>query len=424
MRRGAGWARGGAVRAIERRGRGFARAAIVGLAIVGLAIVGVVLALAGCSGGAERGAGSGETSRGSMEEGHRDEAAHEAMPTRVRLSAQAIADARLRTAKVVRRALSPTLSLVGEIAADPDRLARVAAPADGRIESLSFKEGQRVEKGEVLAVVRVPELGKVRGALAAASAKAKAARANADRLAALLEKRLASAQEVENAKAEASAYEAEARALSAELSAMGTGGGGGASLTLRAPIAGVVIARDAVLGQPVTQESVLATIGELSSVWFLARVFEKDLGRLRVGAKVEVELNAYPKEHLPGVLEYISKQVDPVARTVTARVVLANPEGRLGLGLFGTARVSVGEGTARPERLVIERAAVTEVAGRTAVFVRHPDDDFELHEVQVGEGAEGLVEVLSGLREGEDVVVDGAFTLKSVLLKGTIAEED
>jgi len=379
-----------------------------------------------CSGSGEKATGAGSSTGAEPHKGddHKDEAAHDELPRRVRLSPEVIADAKIRTAAVTRESLSATLALPGEIVADPDRLARVASPADGRIEKVSFKEGSPVKRGDVLAIVRVPELGKVRGALAGASARAKAARANAERLKHLLEQKLASAQEHENAVAEASAFEAEARALSTELSAMGTGGGGGASLALRAPLDGVVIARDAVVGQPVTTETVLATVADLSSVWFMARVFEKDLGRVHPGSAVEVQLNAYAGERFIGTLDYVGKQVDPVARTLTARVVLTNRDDKLRLGLFGSARLSTGETPKRPATLVIEHSAVTEIGGKKAVFVRHPDDDFELHEVTLGESALGKVEVLSGLREGESVVIEGVFTLKSVVLKSAFAEEE
>lgn len=392
-------------------------------AVIGLCLV------AGCSGGKDEKGPPGSEAAGApaargAEGGHEDEHAHEELPRRVRLSPEVIAAAKIRTAKVGREALAVALSLPGEVTADPDRLARVAAPVDGRIERVSLKEGAAVKKGDVLAVIRVPELGKVRGALAGAQAKAKAARANADRLRHLVEQKLAAAQEHENAEAEAAGYEAEARALAAELSAIGTGAGAGASLSLRAPIAGVVIARDAVLGQPVTPATVLATIADLSEVWFLGRVFEKDLGRLREGAPAEVELNAYPGERFQGQLEYLSKQVDPIARTLTARVRLSNPDAKLRLGLFGAARVATGEAEEHPPVLVVDRSAVTEIGGKPVVFVRHPDDDFELHELVLGGAALGKVEVLSGLREGEDVVTEGVFTLKSAVLKSAFAEEE
>lgn len=356
---------------------------------------------------------------------HSDEPEHEELPKRVHLTSKVIAAAKVATALSTREVLSVTLALPGELVADPDRSARVSSPVAGRLVQVKLTEGSTVKKGDALAVVRVPELGKVRGALAATVAKVASARLNAERLAALADKGLATKQEAVQAKAEADALDAEGNALRDQLAALGTAGaGGGAELVLRAPVAGVIISRDAVVGQPVTAEQTIASIADLREVWFLGRVFEKDLGRLRVGAQAEVELNAYPKERFAGSVEYLGQQVDPVARTVTARVRLANRDGILRIGLFGSAHVSVNEDTKKGPVLVVPRTALAELNNKTVVFVRHADDDFELHEVVVGESAPGKVEIVSGLREGEAVVVDGVFTLKSAVLKSSLAEED
>ena len=111
-------------------------------------------------------------------------------------------------------------------------------------------------------------------------------------------------------------------------------------------------------------------------------------------------------------------------RTVTARIKITNRGDLLRIGLFGTARVSTGEASARPPVLVIPRSAIIDVGGKPVCFVRHADGDFELHEVVIGEASVGKVEIVSGLREGEEVVVEGAFTLKSMVLKSTLAEDD
>jgi cobalt-zinc-cadmium efflux system membrane fusion protein len=169
---------------------------------------------------------------------------------------------------------------------------------------------------------------------------------------------------------------------------------------------------------------VLATVVDLSEVWFLGRVFEKDLSRLRVGASADVQLNAFPGEHFAGVVDFVGQQIDPTARTLTARVRLANPAARLRLGLFGAARVDVQEANKSPTRVLVPRSAVTDLGGQSVLFVKEKDGDYVVHEVLLGESALDRVQVLSGLDEGEVVVSHGVFTLKSLLLKSTLAEDE
>ena len=391
------------------------------------AILGCVLCLAlGCSKGSrdertkERPDDRSASVAGSA---HTDEPEHESLPKRVRLPDEVIVAAKIRTFPVARERLAPTLVLPGEVAADPDRSARVSSPAAGRLERVTFREGTAVKKGDLLAVIRVPDLGKARASYTATAARAAAARADADRLEILADKRLAATQEVVTAKAEAEALEAEAHAADEQLRAMGTGAGGGAELVLRAPVSGTIIARDAVVGQPVTPDETIASIADLSEVWFLARVFEKDLGRLRVGARADVNLNAYPDDVFPGEIEYVGLQIDPAARTLTARVRLTNRNDLLRIGLFGAARIATSDAAPQSSVLVVPRSAITEIADKHVAFVREPDGDFEMHEVVLGDRSVGKVAIVSGLREGEPVVADGVFTLKSVVLKGTFGEE-
>ncbi len=351
---------------------------------------------------------------------------HEGIPKSVHLPATVIASAKLTFAPVTKEVLRATIVLPGEISADPDRTGRISSTVAGRLEEVRLQEGATVKKGEVVAVLRVPDLGKVRGAYAAANSKAAAARANAERLKELSASRLASTQAYLDATAEAEALEAEAKALGEQLAALGAGGnsGSGVLLTLRSPVAGIVTRRDAVVGQPVSADQTLGTVSDLSEAWFLGRVFEKDLGRLQQGARAEVELNGYPNERFDGVIELLGQQIDPVARTLTARIRIKNRGGLLRLGLFGGARVDVGDAGKIEPTLVVPRSALTEIAGKPTVFVRTGDEAFDAHELVLGESGVGKVQVLAGIKEGELVVTHGVFTLKSVLLKGTFGEED
>jgi membrane fusion protein, heavy metal efflux system len=356
------------------------------------------------------------------DEHHGDDHGHEELPHHISVSKEVMAAAGIKVAPVTKEVLAEALTLPGEIAADPDRLARISSPAAGRIESVSFREGAAVKKGEVLAVVRVPEIASIRASQRAAQARAKAARSNAERLRSLLAERLASEQAVLDAETEAESLEVEAKSLAEQLGALGAGAGA-SSISVRTPISGTVVNREAVVGQPATADQVLGTVADLDEVWFLARVFEKDLGKLRVGAAAEVHLNAYPAEHFAGSVEYVGQQIDSVARTVTARVRLKNRDGLLRLGLFGNCQIASGTPKKADPQLVVARSAVTDVAGKSVVFVQRGESEFELHEVTLGEEALGRVGVLAGLREGEQVVTDGVFTLKSMVLKGSIGEE-
>lgn len=381
-----------------------------------------VLAFAACKRDAAPAAGPEGEPPGAH---HDDEKEHGALPRQLRVAPDVVEASGIKTEAVKRQALAMTVALPGEVAAVPDRTARVSAAAPGRLEQVSFNEGTQVKKGDVLAVLRVPDVGRIRGALAATQARAKASRANAERLRVLKENGLGAEQAVVDADAEAHAQEAEAKSLSEQLGAIGVSAeGGGYLVPIRAPIAGVVVARDAVVGQPIGAEHVLATVVDLSQVWFLGRIFEKDLGKLRLGARADVQLNAFAGEHFEGHVEYVGQQTDPVARTLTARIALKNDGGRLRLGLFGSAHVEVAEANEAPPRIVVRRTAVTEVGGKRVVFVKAKDGDFLVHDVTLGDAALDHVQVLSGLDDGEEVVVSGVFTLKSLMLKSTLSEDE
>lgn len=356
---------------------------------------------------------------------HRDEEAHAELPNQVTLDAEKASQAGIQTVPVRRAALPSTLTLTGEIIAEPDRTARLSSAISGRLEQVLFNEGAVVKRGEVLATVRVPDVGRLRGAYAAATSRARASRQNAERLEALKASGLGAEQALVDAQADARAQEAEARALGEQLTAIGVNAeSGGFLVALRAPISGVVVSRDAIVGQPIGTDAVLATIVDLSEVWFLGRVFEKDLARLRVGTSAEVELNAFPGGHFHGIVDYVSQQIDPMARTLTARIRVANESGQLRLGLFGRAHVDIGEPGKQVTGLVVPRDAVLEVAGKRVVFVQQKDGDFVVHDVTVGDSAMDDVLLLSGVSEGEQVVSKGGFTLKSLLLKSTLAEDE
>lgn len=381
-----------------------------------VAVLGAALALA-CSGSTRR----DDSARRPTDDAGAEKS--EGMPTRVHLSEAVVRDANIVTQAVGLEVLASSLVLTGEVAADPDRSAKVASPVAGRLQEVSFKEGTLVKRGDAMAVVRAPELGNLRAAYAATGDRARAARANADRLKELASERLAATQAQLDAEAQAHALELEGRALGQQLATMGAGSKPGASaLTVFAPLGGSVLTRDAVVGQAVTTDQTLATISDLAEVLFLARVYEKDLGRIRVGAAAAVEVSAHPAEMFDGHVEYLGQQIDPVSRTFLARVRLRNRGDLLRIGLFGTARVTTAEAAVQRALPVLPRSAVTLIGDQPTVFVLE-EGDYVARGVTLGSGVGDRVEARSGIKEGDRVVVRGAFAVKSALLKSTLAAE-
>lgn len=357
---------------------------------------------------------------------HQDESEHEQLPSRVRLTDKVVRAAGIKTAPVALLALPSTVNLTGELISDPDRTAKIAARVSGRFVDAYYKEGDRVKAGALLAVIESSELARARAAAAASSAKAQAAHQNLERLERVAAKGLASGQEVAAAQAETSTVDAELRAARQTLAAFGTAAAGrdGARLELRTPVGGFVLSRDAVRGQTVTPEHIAFVVADLDKAYFTAKLFEKDLARVRVGAAADVRLNAYPNEVFSGTVESVGRALDPVSRTVLARVAVQNRNDLLKVGLFGTAHIVVPDSVERTPRPVVPMSALTQIADQDCVFVRQPDGDFEVHRVTLGRTAAGKAEVVAGLRAGEQVVVDGVFTLKSAVLKSTFGEED
>jgi cobalt-zinc-cadmium efflux system membrane fusion protein len=357
---------------------------------------------------------------------HTDEQQHAELPKIVKISADLVRDARIATAPVEKRRLAATIELNGQVVADPDHIAELGARAPGRVTKVLFKEGDTVSAGQTVVVVSSPELARRRADHAAAGAKAIAARKNATRLRALARERLGSDQDAVAAEAEAETLEVERDAAAQVIRSMGMplrAQGDASLMPLASPIAGQLVQRDAVPGQMVEPNHTLATVADLSRIWFQAQLFEKDLAQISEGATAEIRLNGYPDKVFQARVARVASRVDPQSRTLTARLAVEDRDQRLRLGLYGKARISVA-GREGEVHLAVPLSALTEIGQRRVVFVRHPDGDFEWHEVTLGASAGSYAPVLSGLDAGEQVVVTGVHTLRSVVLRGTMKEDE
>jgi RND family efflux transporter MFP subunit len=239
---------------------------------------------------------------------------------------------------------------------------------------------------------------------------------------ALVEIGAASRQEMERVHAEHSAQTAAVQSARSQLEllgvsasaidALGSGSSVNATSSVPAPIDGVVTERVANVGLNVDQSTPLFTIVDLSTVWIIAEVYEKDLPRVRVGNDATVTTDAPPGLPLRGRISYIDPQVNSETRTAQVRVEVANLRGELRLGMYADVVVARASGASVP---VVPRSAVQNVGDRTVVYLANPKEpgQFTEREVRLGDTFGKEVEVTSGVQPGDVVVTEGSFFVRA-----------
>ncbi|MHB1193955.1 MAG: efflux RND transporter periplasmic adaptor subunit [Longimicrobiales bacterium] len=329
----------------------------------------------------------------------------------------------VRTGEPV-RVSGRTLRVTGTIGYDPLRVAHVGPKIAGRIVQLDARVGSRVGQGTILVHLESAEVGSLRAELLEAEALLVIARERYDREVRLEGMGISSHQEVREAEAELRGVEARRSSAQVRLRVMGAEhhpGGDAGHFDLVSPLAGTVVEMHTSPGEVVGAESQVLTVADLGRLWVLLDVYERDLAAVREGQGVEVTTAAYPDRSFPGRIAYVGEILDPVRRTVEARVEVQNGEGFLMPGMFATADVQVGGGEGA---LAVPRDAVQLLEGDTVVWVPTGEPgSFRTQPVRLGgELGGGLVEILGGLEPGARLVVAGAFTLKAELLKGQFAD--
>jgi Cu(I)/Ag(I) efflux system membrane fusion protein len=303
----------------------------------------------------------------------------------------------MRTAKVERAPLGGAVRAVGVLAASERGLAQISVRFSGWVQKLEVPEtGARVARGQVLATIYSPDVVAAEQELLTARGWTDKGAEAPDGLAAAARRRL------------------ELLGVAApEIDALVARGKVGDAVPIRSPVAGTVIARNVVAGAAVSPGAPLFEIADLSRVWALVDVFERDASRLRVGQKATLELAAYPGERFAGRVQFLSPTVNPQTRTLRVRLEFANRAGPGGLklrpGMYGDVSLEL------PSRagLVVPSEALVDTGERQYVFLARAGGRFEPRLVRVGARAGDRVEIADGLAEGDTVVTTGNFLLDS-----------
>jgi cobalt-zinc-cadmium efflux system membrane fusion protein len=328
-------------------------------------------------------------------------------------------DLRITTAVVTAGTRAEQLAKIpGEIRVNQNAYAEVGSPVAGRVGALRAGPGQHVREGDTLIEIRSTEAGRARAGVAMAAARRTLARQAVARARSLVTERIAPERELQQAEADLSAAEAEVEGADTMLRALGVSagtppGGDVSSFTLRSPISGVILDREATLGQMVDPSNTLFRVADLSRVWLVLQAFERDALRIVAGSSVQVVLPALPGTTRTGRVTWIGQMVSSESHTLPVRIELPNTDGILRPGMTASALVPLTNTTGRV--LTVPAAALQRVADGWVAFVPRGDDEWHFEVRPVGRGRDlgTAVEILSGLAEGDRVVVDGAFVLKA-----------
>jgi RND family efflux transporter MFP subunit len=188
-------------------------------------------------------------------------------------------------------------------------------------------------------------------------------------------------------------------------------------VSVTSPSSGTITSRTANPGEVIEANKELMRVTDLSTVWVVGQVYEKDLATVRVGSGANVTSDAYPGQVFRGRVTYVDPKIDSATRTAQVRIELANPRQMFKIGMY--VNVAFGAlGTAEKTVAVVPKAAVQTINNQQVVFVAtDKSNEFIMRPVRVGAETKGSYPVLDGLSAGERVVTDGSFLLRAEWLK-------
>ncbi len=326
-------------------------------------------------------------------------------------SATQASAAEVTVTRVVRASISSALTVTGTVAALPNQDVRVSALVAGRIVSMAVAEGDHVEQGQELA--RIDDrpfqdpLRQAEAAVEQAKANLENARLNLTRNETLFQRGVAARKELEDARTQVSVYEAASHQAEAALALARLQV---ARTEVRSPLSGIVVKRFASVGEQVdgTAAQPLFEVANLGVAELFANVPAVYLGKIRVGQNVEITSDSFPGRKFPGRVVAISPAVDPATDVGLVRIRISNRGGLLRLGMFLSAQLPLH--TDANALVVPTQAVYRDENGQPQVY-RVQGEDAEAVPVKVGIETPDRIELLSGVKEGDTVILSGGYGL-------------
>lgn len=342
---------------------------------------------------------------------------------RVRLSEAQMQELGIEVAVAQSGSLPTHLDLPGTIVLNTDRLVRIVPRLPGIVREIRKNLGDPVRAGEVMAVLDSRELADIKATYLAARERVALAETTFTRETDLWEKKISPAQDYLDARKALAEARLELQVALQKLLALGFSEAyvqqlpsrPGAPLTryeIVAPLAGMVIEKHIAVGELLKDDTEAFTVADLRTVWGHLNVAPKALPLVRQGQRVVIAAGS-TMPAAEGKISYIGPLVSEETRTVVARVVLPNPDGRWRPGLFVTATIATGDATVP---LLLPKTALQTIAGQPNIFVQTPEG-FEPRPVRLGRSNQTHVEVTAGLQAGERYAATETFIFKADLGK-------
>ncbi len=346
----------------------------------------------------------------------------------VKMTAEAQKENGVVVAPAKKQRLGGAIAATGKVEANADRIAHVSPRISGKIVAVRATLGDSVAAGQALATLDSVELGEALNRYHQSRTKLALAQSSMERIKNLVEKKIAARKDILQAETDFKIAQTELHTDEERLSMYGvsTSDLKGEShkkplLPVRSPIGGIITEKHAIVGELADPSKSLYTVADLSSVWVLVDIHEKDLAKVRKGQAATVAVGAFPDLKLKGRITYIADLVNEATRTVKARIEVANPGRKLKPEMFATVELALPADAAPV--LAVPEEALQDLDGKKVVFIAEDETEFAARPVQTGRAAGGMVEIVSGLKEGERYAVKGAFILKSEIKKGEVVDE-
>ncbi len=339
-----------------------------------------------------------------------DETVKESNPGRVNLSEEGIKLAAIKTEKVELRNIPVEFSAAGKVGFNEKKLVHITSRTSGWVDKVYVFVGDRVKAGDSLASLYSPEFLSSQSEFIQAEERLKT---------------VSPADSVEFRTAQALFNSARSRLLifgagEKELAALENTHQPAPRLIIKSSIAGTIVESNLIVGNTIERGANLFRISDLSSLWVIADVYEKDIKAVQRGQKVRIKIASLGGRTFTGTVEAVNEVLDETTRTFKIRILVENPASELKPEMFCECLFS---GQSIRPILAVPTIAIQRSGDEQFVFVPRESLSFEKRAIRTGEELGGLVEITGGLQAGERVVTEGSFVLKSELLKSELEED-